>query len=51
MEEVVKDIRKQDERRGLYSLSKSKAADVKLPKFGGKVDQDFSKFKAEMIKG
>merc|ERR1711888_346543 len=45
------DVGKQDDRKGLYSLSKSKAADVKLPKFGGKVDQDFSKFKTEMIKG
>ena len=51
MEEAVKDIRKQDGKRGLYSLSKSKAADVKLPKFGGKIDQDFSKFKNEMMKG
>ena len=51
MEDAIKDIKKQDGKRGLYSLSKSKSADVKLPKFSGKVDQDFSKFKNEMMKG
>ena len=48
---VIRDIIEQDEVRGLYSVSKSKAADVKLPRFGGKPHENFAKFKAEMLKG
>ena len=33
---AIRNIKEEDEARGLYSLSKSKAADVKLPRFGGK---------------
>ena len=48
---AIRDIKEQDEVRGLYSLSKSKAADVKLPRFGGKPHENFAKFKAEMMNG
>ena len=48
---VIRDIEEEDEVRGLYSLSKSKASDVKLPKFGGKPHENFAKFKTEMLKG
>ena len=48
---AIRDIREQDEVRGLYSLSKSKASDVKLPRFGGKPHENFAKFKVEMLKG
>ena len=51
MEIAIRDIKEQDEVRGLYSLSKSKASDVKLPKFGGKPYENFAKFKTEMMKG
>ena len=51
MEIAIRDIKEQDEVRGLYSLSKSKASDVKLPKFGGKPHENFAKFKTEVIKG
>ena len=34
-----------------HSLSKSKASDVKLPRFGGKPDENFAKFKVEMLQG
>ena len=44
-------IKEQDNERGLYSLSKSKAADVKLPRFGGKPHENFAKFKTEMLRG
>ena len=48
---AIRDIKEQDEARGLYSLSKSKASDVKLPRFGGKPHENFAKFKTEMLKG
>ena len=48
---AIRDIKEQDEVRGLYSLSKSKASDVKLPRFGGKPHENFAKFKTEMMKG
>ena len=51
MEIAIRDIKEQDEVRGLYSLSKSKASDVKLPKFGGKPHENFVKFKTEVMKG
>ena len=41
MEEAIKDIKKHDCKRGLYSLNKSKSADVKLPKLGGKIESGF----------
>ena len=48
---TIRDIEEEDESRGLYSLSKSKASDVKLPRFGGKPHENFGKFKADMLKG
>ena len=48
---AIRNIKEEDEARGLYSLSKSKASDVKLPRFGGKPHENFAKFKAEMLKG
>ena len=45
MEIAIRDIKEQDEVRGLYSLSKSKASDVKLPKFGGKPHENFAKLR------
>ena len=51
MDEAIESIKDEDETQGLYSNSKSKAADVKLQKFNGKPEQDFSKFKIDMIKG
>ena len=33
MDEAIESIKDEDETQGLYSNSKSKAADVKLPKF------------------
>ena len=50
MEIAIRDIKEQDEVRGLYSLSKSKASDVKLPRFSGKPHENFAKFKAEMLR-
>ena len=51
MELKIRDIKEEDENRGLYSTSRSKAADVRLPKFGGRNEEDFFKFKKEMIQG
>ena len=50
MKIAIRDIEEQDEVRGLYSLSKSKASDVKLPRFSGKPHENFAKFKTEMLK-
>ena len=36
MEIAIHDIKEEDDVRGLYSLSESKASDVKLPEFSGK---------------
>ena len=41
----------EDETRGIFTLSKSKSADVVLPTFSGKPEEDFSKFEREMLKG
>ena len=46
---AIRNIKEEDEARGLYSLSKSKASDVKLPRFSGKPHENFAKFKAEML--
>ena len=51
MEIAIRDIEEGDEVRGFYSMSKSKASDVKLSKFGGKPHENFAKFKAEMFEG
>ena len=41
----------EDETRGIFTLSKSKSADLVLPTFSGKLEEDFSKFQREMLKG
>ena len=51
MDIAIRDIEEQDEVRGLYSLSKSRASDVKLPRFSGKPHENFAKFKTDMLKG
>ena len=48
---AIDNIRFEDEERCLYSNSKSKAADVKLPTFDGNQFDDFMKFHKEMLKG
>ena len=44
-------IELEDEERCLFSISKSKAYDVKLPTFDGNQLEDFLKFKKETLKG
>ena len=44
-------IRFEDEQRCLYSTSRSKGAEVKLPTFDGSHFDDFMKFQKEMMKG
>ena len=51
MEIAIRDIKEEDDVRGLYSLSESTASDVKLPKFSGKPHENFAKFKAVMLRG
>ena len=51
MYSAIREVKREDEVRGLYSLSKSKAADVKVPRFGGKPHENFAKFKKEMLTG
>ena len=48
---AIRDIKRENEVRGLYSLSKFKAADAKLPKFEGKPHENFAKFKKEILTG
>ena len=49
MEMIIQDIEYEDENRALYSLCKSKSADVKYPSFSGGIDEDFAKFKRELL--
>ena len=51
MEIAIRVIEVEDEVRGIYSLSTSKASEVELPKFGGKPHENFTKFKTEMLRG
>ena len=44
---TIENIQHEDDNRFLFSLSKSKKADLKYPDFGGKPDEDFSKFCTE----
>ena len=44
---AIENIEHEDGERFLFSLSKSKKADLKYPDFGGKPDEDFSKFCTE----
>ena len=45
MELAISVIEEEDDVRGIYSLSTSKASDVELPKFRGKPNENFLKFK------
>ena len=51
MDIAVDDITSEDKNRCLFSLSRSKAADVKLPGFSGNKEEDFLKFRKEFEKG
>jgi hypothetical protein len=48
---AIDNIKFEDNKRCLYSNSKSKATDVKLPTFDGNHFDDFMKFKKEMLNG
>ena len=45
---VIEDVEYEDNTRCLYSLVKSKPANVKYPSFSGRFDEDFYKFKKEL---
>ena len=47
---AIENIQHEDGTRCLFSLSKSKTADLVYPTFGGKPDEDFSKFCKEFKK-
>ena len=49
LEMIIQDVEYEDEHRALYSLCKSKSAEVKYPSFAGGIDEDFAKFKREML--
>ena len=49
MELIIENIQHEDDVRDLYSLSKSKAADVKYPQFSGCDDEDYNKFEREFL--
>ena len=46
--DVTDNVRFEDEARCLYSMSRSKTAEVKLPTFGGQTDEDYLKFETEV---
>ena len=46
---VTKDVKEQDKQRELYSLVRSEADHVKLPKFGGSLGEDFAAFKSKLL--
>ena len=48
LERVIEDVEYEDKTRCLYSLVKSKPANVKYPSFSGRFDADFYKFKQEL---
>ena len=48
---AIENVEFEDETRCLYSTNKSKAANVKLPMFGGGPEEDFCKFEKEVMKG
>ena len=50
LEMAIENIEFEDNSRCLYSLNKSKPADVKYPKFKGTALEDFSKFEKELKK-
>ena len=45
---IIELIRTEDDSRELYTLDAAKTDSVKLPTFGGRDDEDFVKFKAEV---
>ena len=51
MEMTIENLKFEDETRCLFSLSRNKTADVMLPIFTGDPEEDFTKFKKEMMKG
>ena len=51
IELAIEDIISEDKDRCLFSLNKSKAADVKFPYFSSNKEEDFSKFRKEFEKG
>ena len=51
LELAIEDITSEDKDRCLFSINKSKPADVKLPYFSGNKEEDFSKFRKEFEKG
>ena len=51
LELAIEDITSEDKDRCLFSITKSKPADVKLPYFSGNKEEDFSKFRKEFEKG
>ena len=51
LNEAIDQLKAEDNKRCLHSLSKSKTASVKLPIFTGECSEDFSKFKKEVEKG
>ena len=48
LERVIEDVEYEDNVRCLYSLVKSKPANVKYPSFSGRFDEDFYKFQQEI---
>ena len=48
---VIEEIMNEDLSRCLYSLGKSEAAEVTLSSFPGVLEDDFSKFRKEIMKG
>ena len=48
LEMAVNDIELEDNNRGLYSVSKSKTANVKYPTFSGNKDEDYLRFEKEV---
>ena len=46
---AIEDIEYEDSVRGLFSLSKCRAADIEFPIFQGSNDEDFLKFKKEFL--
>ena len=51
LNDATDQLKAEDNKHCLYSLSKSKTASVKLSVFTGERSEDFSKFKKRMVKG
>ena len=48
LDSCIEDIQFENEERCLYSLNKSRSGDVKMPRFGANLDEDFLKFEKEL---